>query len=163
MLQVVTSRVFKFPVAIVAVLGDLHKKLEDEFADRTRELRNTEERFNQYSKISSEWVQEIDTEDRFVFLSSHLHEATGLSPYEILGRKHQDLRAESYDTVENENWIQHIRCIELRDPFTNFEYQVNLPNGKERSIRASDKPYYDNDGNYLGYRELAVDATEEIK
>ncbi|MCP4874441.1 MAG: PAS domain-containing protein [Gammaproteobacteria bacterium] len=140
-------------------IDKLRRELQNQFDERTQDLRNTEDRFHQYTKTSNEWFWETDIEHRFVFLSSYLYEATGLPIDEMLGRKRVDLRSESDDPDEIKAWDQHLDCLEQRLPFTNFEYRANLPNGYERLIRSSGKPYFDNDDNYLGYRGLALDVT----
>ncbi len=144
-------------------LQKLKRQIEHEFEIRTGELRNSQERFYDYADSSSDWFWETDADNRFVFLSSHLEQATGVAPEVMLGRKRVNLRVDSEDAEENRHWEDHLQCLEQRRPFTDFEYKGKLPNGRERLLRASGKPYYDNAGNFLGYRGLAVDATDEVE
>ncbi len=143
-------------------LQKLRKQLEREFEIKTRELRNSQERFYEYADSSSDWFWETDADNRFVFLSSHLEQATGLAPEAMLGRKRENLRMDSEDAEENRRWEDHLQCLEQHRPFTDFEYKGRLPNGRECVFRASGKPYYDSAGDFLGYRGLAVDATDEV-
>ncbi len=143
-------------------LDSLSKKLEDEFAGRTRELRTTEERFHQYSETSSEWFWETDVEDRFVFLSSHLFEVSGARPEDIIGLRREDLKLEPNDPAEHESWDYYRRCIEQRLPYQDFQYRAQIANGRELIYRSSGKPYFDENENFLGYRGTASDASKEV-
>ncbi|MGB5327699.1 MAG: PAS domain-containing protein, partial [Gammaproteobacteria bacterium] len=144
-------------------LLDLGRKLDLEFTQRNRELRNSEERFQHYAEVSSDWFWETDTENRFVFFSSHLFEATGARPEDLLGKSREDLRIESSDENENVRWDNHLHCLEQRLPFTNFDYRARIPNGKELIIRASGKPYFDSEGEFSGYRGSALDVTDTLE
>ena len=136
-------------------------QLQREFERRTRELRQAEARFNEYASSSSDWFWETDAEHRFAFVSSYLYAATGLHPEQILGKKRLDLRPETEDPAVNAAWDEHLRCLEQHQPFENFEYRVHLPHG-ERVIRSSGKPFFDEHGNFQGYRGLAFDVTGEF-
>ena len=73
-------------------LLELGRKLDLEFAQRTRDLRSSEERFQLYAEVSSDWFWETDKENRFVFFSSHLFDATGAKPEDLLGRRRDEFR-----------------------------------------------------------------------
>ncbi len=207
MAQAVTSPVFKYGTAIVAVLGgialmsivslvqgisfgfshltwlsllmpfligscitffvsrllrqrleSLYKKLEDEFAGQTRELRIAEERIYQYTEISSEWFWETDAEDRFVFLSSHLFDVIGARPEDILGRRRVDLRLDPPDPAEDQQWDDYQKCIAERQPFKNFRFRSRLADGRELLFQTSGKPYFNEKGKFLGYRGSSFNA-----
>jgi len=144
-------------------LLELGRKLDLDFAQRTSELTNSAERFQHYAETSSDWFWETDAAHRFVFFSSHLFEVTGARPEDMLGQRRQDLRMKSNDALEDEQWDQHLRCLEQRLPFTNFDYRARIPNGKELIIRASGKPYFDSEGEFSGYRGSALDVTDTLE
>ena len=141
-------------------LLELGRRLDLDFARRTQELKNSADRFQLYAEVSSDWFWETDRDHRFVFFSSHLYEATGARPEDLLGRRRQDLRSESDNENENERWEEHLRCLENHEPFTDFDYRGRLPDGREVLVRSSGKPYFDNNGQFLGYRGSAFDITE---
>ena len=144
-------------------LTELRASLREEFEQRTVDLKEVEDRFQQYTESSSEWFWETDEENRFVFLSSYLYEVSGAKPEDILGRRREDLRLDSMDPVENEQWNQYLRCIKQRLPFKNFYYRGKIADSSELIYRISGKPYYDNSGKFLGYRGSAMDATEDLE
>jgi len=133
-------------------LNTLRKDLQDEFDLRTSELRNSEDRFKEYSESSSDWFWETDANNRFVFFSSRLYELIGIKSDDVLGKRREDFRITSGNPEEDRQWESYLRCIEQRLPFKDFEYRVRLHNGKEELVRSSGKPFFDNKGNFLGYR-----------
>jgi PAS domain S-box-containing protein len=141
-------------------LLELGRKLDLEFTQRTRELENSAERFQHYAEVSSDWFWETDAENRFVFFSSHIFEATGARPENRLGQRREDFRIESTDPIENEQWDRYLRCVEQHHPFTDFEYRVMIQDDKEMIFCASGKPYFDSGGEFLGYRGSAFDVTD---
>jgi len=143
-------------------LDSLRRDLQAQFDRRSSELRNVEERFYHYADSSSDWFWETDTDNRFVFFSSYLFKSTGVSVDEIIGVRREDLRLASSDPADHENWENYLRCIEQRVPFKDFEYRAKLPNGHELLIRASGNPFFDDNGDFQGYRGSAYDATETM-
>ena len=143
-------------------LGGLRKKLEDEFAGRTSELRKTEDRFHDYAESSSDWFWETDAENRFVFFSSHLYESMDISSDDVLGKRREDLRITAVTSEEDEQWGNYLRCVEQRLPFEDFECRARLPNGKEVVVHSNGKPFFNGKGDFLGYRGRSSDASKEI-
>ena len=139
-------------------LDALRRGLQDEFDLRTSELRNSEHRFKEYAESSSDWFWETDADNRFVFFSSRLFDSIGVTNDDVLGKRREDLRVDSDDPAEARQWENYLRCIEQRLPFENFEYRVKLQNGNEELVRTSGKPYFDDDGNFLGYRGSGSNA-----
>ncbi len=140
----------------------LRAELEAEFAARTRELRRTEDRFEEYGEASSEWFWETDADMRLSFLSTQVYEVSGARPEDMLGRRREDLRLETDDPFECEQWEYYQNCIEQRLPFKDFYYRSRTRSGKELVYRSSGRPYYDDAGNFMGYRGSATDATDRI-
>jgi len=144
-------------------LLELGLKLDLEFTQRTRELKNSADRFQLYAEVSSDWFWETDAQHRFTFFSSYLFDATGARPEELLGKTREDFRIESNDALENDRWESHIRCLQQHLPFTDFDYRGRLPNGREVIVRASGKPYFGSEGEFLGYRGSSFDVSEALQ
>ena len=141
-------------------LLELGRKLDLEFARRTRDLKNSADRFQLYADVSSDWFWETDKEHRFVFFSTHLFKSTGASPDDLLGCRREEFRPDSSAASENERWAYYFNCIEQHLPFTDFDYRAKIPGGREIIVRSSGKPYFNNTGEFLGYRGSAYDVTE---
>jgi PAS domain S-box-containing protein len=139
-------------------LDSLHDNLQDQFDLRTEELKKTEDRFQEYAESSTDWFWETDSENRFVFFSTHLYEAMGISSEDVLGKRREDLRIAAANPEEEVQWENYLHCIEQRLPFKDFEYRARLSNGKEVLVHFNGKPFFDDEGNFLGYRGTGSDA-----
>jgi len=148
-------------------LDSLRNNLQDQFDLRSEELKKTGDRFRQYTETSLEWFWETDENDRFVFLSSHLYEVSGIKPEDIIGRRRIDLRFDPPDPAEDEQWNDYQKCIAERQPFKNFRFRSRLADGRELLFQTSGKPYFDEKGKFLGYRGSSFDAggamSEELR
>ena len=144
-------------------LRRLRLQMQDEFERQTLELRRTEERFHEYTDTSREWYWETDADNRFTFLSSHLYEVSGARPEDILGRTRNDLKLAPENEYEEEQWAYYDRCIAERKPFENFRYRGKIADGRELVYRTSGRPYFDQNGEFLGYRGSAFDVSEELR
>ncbi|MDH3387071.1 MAG: PAS domain-containing protein, partial [Gammaproteobacteria bacterium] len=78
-------------------LRRLRRELESEFEQRTRQLKQSQDRFRQYSESATEWFWETDAQGRFVFMSSRLYQVSGARPEDILGTRREDLKLEPRD------------------------------------------------------------------
>ncbi len=125
------------------------RELEAAFDQRTESLETTAKRFHEYSNSNSNWFWETDADHRFVFLSSHLHEATGIEPESLMGKRRIDLQIDSAAPITIQGWQEHTETLERHEAFEGFEYHIETPRG-ERLIRTSGKPFFDDRGAFLG-------------
>ena len=89
-------------------LDSLHDNLQDQFDLRTEELKKTEDRFQEYAESSTDWFWETDSENRFVFFSTHLYEAMGISSEDVLGKRREDLRIAAANPEEEVQWENYL-------------------------------------------------------
>ena len=101
-------------------LDGLHQDLQNEFDQRASELQDNEDRFKQFAETSPGWFWETDAEHRFVFVSSHVFEVTGSRPEDILGRTREELRADSVDADEEQQWEYYRRLRGTASPIQGF-------------------------------------------
>ena len=57
-------------------------------------LRESEERYRSLIETSSDWIWEVDTNGRYTYASSKVHEILGYAPEEVIGRTAFDLMSE---------------------------------------------------------------------
>ncbi len=60
-------------------------------------------------------------------------------------------------------WRQHQATLEARLPFRDFIYRTVTRTGSPIYVRTSGKPFFDADGNFLGYRGVSTDITPTIR
>ncbi len=123
-------------------------------------LRQSETRFRQHATASSDWLWEIDAEKRYTYISEAMEDKVGRTPGQYLGMSVDQNIDELYDRTE---WQPFLDAFEMRQPFRDLTVKRHDPDGTEQWIRTSGTPFYDNDGEFLGFRGSASDVTEFVK
>ena len=96
----------------------------------------------------------IETVRIYTFFSENAEEALGIPASEVIGMSRSELHGDEYLSDE---WNGLRDAISARKPFKDFQF---LRRGVEKYISVSGAPYYDDDGNFLGYRGTGTDVTE---
>jgi PAS domain S-box-containing protein len=133
-------------------------KRESRCAALERQLRETEERFEDLLAISSDWIWETDEALRFSRFSGRLAES-GVDPDSLIGKLRTDIIDPSLPETERQ---RHLDDLAARRPFRDFSYQVKTSKGL-RFFKVSGKPTFDADGRFTGYRGTGRDVTAEIE
>ncbi len=139
-------------------LAFMNDQLQNEIAERTeaeQHLRAEEARFRDLSEMSSDWFWEMGPDLRFTEMSGGLIE-TKLPPSRTLGRYRWELPIVG---VTPEQWADHRRLLEARQPFRDFVYQMETRPGELHWFSISGKPIFE-DGVFKGYRGTGTDITE---
>jgi diguanylate cyclase (GGDEF)-like protein/PAS domain S-box-containing protein len=136
-----------------------NQRLVDDVLARKRTekaLQESEQRFRQLVAMSSDWYWEQDEQLRFVALTGHFSEKSGIAVARLLGKT----RWEFIDGLaDSESGREHIAAVEAREPFMNLEYRVLDDHGEERWFCASGQPMFDDGGRFTGYRGTGSDIT----
>jgi len=135
------------------VTADVSEHLEGEQA-----LRQSEQRLRDFLDSSSDWLWEMGPDLRFTYISERVEEFTGWPVSHFLG--HTRAMAGSTDS-DQEAWRQHLRDLEQRRPFRDFEFANQKPDGSLHWVTNSGKPVFSASGTFLGYRGSARDITAE--
>jgi len=122
-------------------------------------LRGSEARCRDFALTSSDWFWESDKEHRFTYLSDHIR-AFGQDPQTRIGRTRTDLAADIVS--EPAKWQEHLAVLDRHEPFRDFVYKRAAGNDPERVISVSGNPFFDESGQFLGYRGTARDITEKV-
>lgn len=125
----------------------------------TQALRDTEERFQDFTDASADWHWEVDEDLRFTAISEKVVAASGNPVEWYLGRKRTDILPEFADS---EVWDQHLETLARRGPFRDLLYCRPGPNGM-RWLRSSGVPFFDEEGRFRGYRGIVADITTEVE
>jgi PAS domain S-box-containing protein len=125
-----------------------------------RELRDSEQRFRDYTETASDWLWATDREHRFTFFS----EQGGAFGYDWgmpIGKRRWELAADF--ALEPKKWREHIATLERREPFRDFVYKVRRIDGSLGFISVSGKPVFDAEGRFSAYRGVASDLTDRMR
>jgi len=136
--------------------SDISKLVEHQ-----KEIERSEQRFKDFAEVASDWFWETDADLRYTFLSAHAESLNGAAPERVYGKRREELVSPEDIAQNPEEWNQHLRHLENREPFKDFEYRYQRPDGLNTYIRVSGKPIYDEDGQFTGYRGIGTNVTKE--
>lgn len=122
-------------------------------------LRQSEQRFQDYTDLSADWYWEQDTDFRFTSMSGGVFNKGGFRIADSLGRTRWDLPIES---VSETQWAEHRGLLERHEAFQNFTYSIRAADGSLRWYSVSGKPVFTADGGFFGYRGTSRDITEQV-
>ena len=142
------------PVEYVGTVMDVTKRKQAEKA-----LRESEQRFRDFTESASDWYWETGPEHRFISVSDQLN-PLGM-PTRRIGTKRGDLANDLEE--EPEKWRRHMADLDAHKPFRDFRYRATSWDGSEVYIATSGKPLFDPQGRFLGYRGVASDLTAAVR
>jgi PAS domain S-box-containing protein len=123
-------------------------------------LRESEQRFKDFSAASSDWLWEMDSNLRFCYFSERNEEVLGSASLKSLGRRREEITDPA--ELKTEKWQEHLATLERHEPFRNFEYQLRADFGG-LWLSISGIPYFDDAGNFKGYRGTGTNITARKK
>ena len=123
-------------------------------------LRESEERFRELARLSSDWFWEQDAEFRFTLRTEDLHRRTRLHPENSVGKRRWDLPIIG---LSEEQWRAHRAVLERHEPFSNFVYRIVNEVGEVHWSSISGKPMFGPNGEFRGYRGTGRDITDEVR
>jgi len=128
---------------------------------RTEEaLRESEQRFRDYAETGSDWLWETGPDHLVTRVSDHLT-AVGIAPSRLPGVARWDIATDVES--EPEKWRLHREMHDAHLPFRDFVYSTASEGGSPVYVRTSGKPFYDANGNFLGYRGTGTNITATIR
>jgi PAS domain S-box-containing protein len=139
-------------------IANHNKLLEQTVLERTAELRESEERFQRLTELSSDWYWEQDVNGRFTQVSG--------PALEMLGIRGDDSPDRTND-VQGPRWNEAERAaleknIAARRPFLDFVYGRTNADGSRQYFQVSGEPIFDVSGCYTGYRGIGMDVTARM-
>ncbi|MBT6607826.1 MAG: PAS domain S-box protein [Rhodospirillaceae bacterium] len=126
-------------------------------------LRDNERKFHDFADTASDWFWEMDADLRFTYLSESIEEALQQPRPRSLGRTRGEVFADDIAAAtpdEQDKWRRHFSDLEARRPFKNFTQRWTTPGGETRFIVNNGKPYFDENGDFAGYRGTGSNITE---
>jgi PAS domain S-box-containing protein len=142
------------PVEYVGTVMDVTKREQAEKA-----LRESEQRFRDFTESASDWYWETGPDHRFISVSDQLN-PLGM-PTRRIGTKRGDLANDLEE--EPEKWRRHMADLDAHKPFRDFRYRATSWDGSEVYIATSGKPLFDPQGRFLGYRGVGSDLTAAVR
>ena len=132
---------------------DITKQVEAE-----QRLRDSEERYRDFSECAGDWGWEIDADLRYTYISERAEGVTGVDHARFIGTE----MSLSGNRVSADAWKELRDTIERREPIKQFVSCVNFGDGHSLWIERSGKAIYDSKGVFKGYRGMARDISERM-
>jgi len=139
-------------------LKQARNELEQRVEERTRDLHASEKRFRDFAEAAADWFWEMDADLRFTYMSENVERLAGVAPERHYGKTRTEILGDDYD---RDSWADHLKTLQERRPFRNFEYLRNGEGVEPKWLRASGLPVFDDDGVFIGYRGTGSDITEQ--
>ena len=123
-------------------------------------LNQREARSRDFAKSSADWFWEMDENLRYTFVSPDFFIRYGVAPEDILGRTRREYVGEGQIRRDPDKWRRHFDDLAARQPFRDF---VVANEKAGRLTKLTGLPYFDDEGNFRGYRGSSTDVTESSK
>lgn len=117
-----------------------------------------DERFKDITSNAYDWIWEINTEGKYIYVSEKVYQTLGYKPEEVLGKTPFDLMLKGekqkikkkYDKIYNK-----------KQKIVDLENWNVRKDGKLVCLQTSAVPFYSHDGEFLGYRGVDRDITKQ--
>jgi PAS domain S-box-containing protein len=139
-------------------LKQARNELEQRVEERTRDLHASEKRFRDFAEAAADWFWEMDADLRFTYMSENVEWLAGVAPEWHYGKTRTEILGDDYN---RDIWADHLKALQERKPFRNFEYYRDGEGVEPKWLRASGLPVFDDDGAFIGYRGTGSDITEQ--
>ncbi|MBM3546638.1 MAG: PAS domain S-box protein [Alphaproteobacteria bacterium] len=127
--------------------------------DTQARLRESEQRFRDFAESSSHWLWELDRELRYTFVSDGVRAMTGLPPEAYVGLRLFDTHAgQGMDPAAKRQFLE---VLDKREPFMDVPVVQTAADGRIRHLRISGRPFYGEEGQFLGHRGTTRDVTPQ--
>jgi PAS domain S-box-containing protein len=158
-------RLFLFSIAalFVTFLSSTQRRAVESLRRSRDDLRESEQRFRDYTESASDWYWETGPDHRFIthIVSEEKLNTIGAMPTSRIGTVRWDFARDLEE--EPEKWRRHIADLNAHKPFRDFRYRAASRDGSEIYIAASGKPLFDSQGRFLGYRGVGSHITAAVR
>ena len=120
-------------------------------------LRESEQRFRSLTELSSDWYWEIDENYRFTRLDGMIESTAGFATQADLGRTRWEIPALNMTEAD---WDAHRAVLRDRQVFRDLELERVGRQGESLWVAISGAPFFDANGQFLGYRGVGRDITQ---
>jgi CheY-like chemotaxis protein len=133
-------------------LNDYNQVLEQKVLERTAELRESTERFQRFTELSSDWYWEQDANGELTQFSGPVKEMLGIGQHTTV----EELEAAGWNVQQRAELGEKIAN---REPFLDFIYSRTLADGTIQYMQVSCEPIFDSASAFAGYRGIGLDVT----
>jgi PAS domain S-box-containing protein len=151
----VVARAVGNRIGILRFVGALMDVTEAKRAEDA--LRESEQRFRDFTESASDWYWETGPDHRFITETEQL----ATMPIRRIGTLAWDYARDMEE--EPQKWRVHLANLDAHKPFRDFRYRAASRDGSEVHLAASGKPLFDPQGRFLGYRGVTRQITAAVR
>ena len=118
-----------------------------------------EKRFSDVAEISNDWFWEQDADLRFTYISEGFERLFGGDTRKSIGMKISEIVEALSGLKEVADWELLFAAQDRRETFRNLVYPALSSDRQPKWIQISGVPFYDDNGNFAGYRGVGTDIT----
>ena len=119
-------------------------------------LRESEARFRALTELSSDWYWEQDEHFRFTVLGGKVHNSTGFTNEEHLGKTRWDIPCLN---MSESDWEAHRKVLSAHEPFKDLEIRRPDTATGVHWASVSGSPMFDSHGRFHGYHGIGRDIS----
>ena len=108
--------------------------------------------------LISDWVWEVDANGVYTYCGGGIQQVLGYSAEEVVGRTPFDLMLKEEKERVGKIFVE---IVKQTAPIVNLENWNYAKNGEEVCLLTNGVPFFDVDGNMLGYRGVDKDITDQ--
>lgn len=121
--------------------------------------REWERQCGDLARLASDWLWEMDSDFRIIYLSDRVRWILGVDPAFFIEKQREDYVASSTDSAKLK---AHLADLRVHRPIREFIYDVETPSGR-RYVRIDGDPLLDKEGDFQGYRGIGTQVTAQIQ
>ena len=125
-----------------------------------QKLRDSEQRFKDYSHVASDWFWELDENLIFSYVSENFEAVTGEPPEHFLGKHRGEIRPTG---IDDQTWEKFLEDLAAHRSFSNVIHSRVRSDGTEIWLSINGMPHFDKFGAFRGYRCTGKDITDEVE
>jgi PAS domain S-box-containing protein len=138
-------------------LNKLRTKLETQVAERTAELRKSEEKYRTILETIEDPYYEVDLTGKFSFINDAMVRTSGHSKPELL-----EMNFREYTDMATGRKLKEIyeQVYRTGEPCKGIEHEVIIKDGTKKNMETSISLIKDSSGNPIGFRGITRDITQ---
>ena len=126
-------------------------------------LRESAARLRHLVKLSSDWSWAMDDDFRFILVSEHVKDITGMKADEMIGGTCGKIALRTDISDDPEIWRGLDENLRNQRAFRGFKFRVASAGGGVTHLNISGAPVFDSDGTFRGYHGTGTNITHEVK
>jgi PAS domain S-box-containing protein len=123
---------------------------------KDKDIQIREERLRDFAEINSDVFWELDSDLRFIYISSVGYHGEPIDPGMFIGKTHEEI----FTSSEWSDIDREIKELKNKAQYAIERKSISSPG---RFIRTSAKPIFSDDGTFKGYRGTTLDITDRKK